>query len=49
MNAISLPPLREELGLHPGPALATGEPSYTLEDPVRNQFFRIDWLTFEIL
>lgn len=49
MLAASLPPLREELGLHAGPTLATGEPSYTLEDPVRNQFFRIDWLTFEIL
>jgi putative peptide zinc metalloprotease protein len=49
VSAVSLPPLREELGLYPGPSLATGEPSYTLEDPVRNQFFRIDWLTFEIL
>lgn len=46
---IALPPLREELSLHAGPALATGEPSYTLEDPVRNQFFRVDWLTFEVL
>ena len=46
---LRLPPLREELSLHAGPALATGEPSYTLEDPVRNQFFRIDWLTFEVL
>lgn len=44
-----LPPLREELSLHAGPALGTGEPSYTLEDPVRNQFFRIDWMTYEIL
>lgn len=44
-----LPPLREELSLHPGPVLATGEPSRILEDPVRSQFFRIDWLTFEIL
>jgi putative peptide zinc metalloprotease protein len=49
MSYYSLPPLREELGLHRGPALATGEPSHTLEDPVRNQFFRIDWTTFEIL
>ena len=46
---LRLPPLREELSLHAGPALDTGEPSYTLEDPVRNQFFRIDWLTFEVL
>jgi putative peptide zinc metalloprotease protein len=45
----ALPPLREELGLHRGPALASGEPSHTLEDPVRNQFYRIDWATFEIL
>jgi len=45
----SLPPLREELSLHRGPTLATGEPSHTLEDPVRSQFFRIDWTTFEIL
>jgi putative peptide zinc metalloprotease protein len=43
------PPLREELSLHAGPALSTGEPSYTLEDPARNQFFRIDWMTYEIL
>jgi len=49
MSYYTLPPLREELGLHRGPALATGEPSHTLEDPVRNQFFRIDWTTFEIL
>jgi putative peptide zinc metalloprotease protein len=46
---LHLPPLREELSLHAGPALAGGQPSWTLEDPVRNQFFRIDWLTFEIL
>ncbi|WP_420473421.1 HlyD family efflux transporter periplasmic adaptor subunit [Noviherbaspirillum sp. ST9] len=46
---VALPPLREELSLHPGPILANGEPSHILEDPVRNQFFRIDWMTFEIL
>jgi len=44
-----LPALREELALMPGPALAGGEPSWTLHDPVRHQFFRIDWLGFEIL
>ncbi|MEY4653015.1 MAG: hypothetical protein RI884_1596 [Pseudomonadota bacterium] len=44
-----LPPLREELDLLPGPPLADGQPSWTLHDPVRHQFFRIDWLTFEIL
>lgn len=44
-----LPVLREEIALHPGPRLADGQPSWTLHDPVRNAFFRIDWLTFEIL
>jgi len=43
------PALREELALFPGPRLADGQPSWTLHDPVRNQFFRIDWLTFEII
>lgn len=44
-----LPLLREELALYCGPHLADGQPSWTLHDPVRNQFFRIDWLTFEII
>lgn len=44
-----LPPLREELALLPGPALADGQPSHTLHDPVRNLFFQIDWPTFEVL
>lgn len=46
---MALPRLREELALLPGPALADGQPSWTLHDPVRNQFFRIDWPTFEVL
>lgn len=46
---MSWPALREELGLFPGPRLPDGQPSWTLHDPVRNQFFRIDWLTFEII
>ena len=44
-----LPRLREELDLLPGPALPDGQPSWTLHDPVRNLFFRIDWPTLEIL
>lgn len=44
-----LPRLREELDLLPGPAQPDGQPSWTLHDPVRNQFFRIDWPTLEIL
>jgi putative peptide zinc metalloprotease protein len=46
---MALPRLREELALLPGPALADGQPSWTLHDPVRNLFFRIDWPTFEVL
>lgn len=44
-----LPLLREELVVYPGPANRAGEPSWTVHDPARNRFFRIDWLTFEIL
>lgn len=44
-----LPALREELDLFEGPTLRKGQPSWVLHDPVRHQFFRIDWLTFEIL
>lgn len=44
-----LPALREELALYPGPHMADGQPSWTLHDPIRNQFFRIDWLSFEII
>ena len=46
---LPLPALREELALYPGPHLADGQPSWTLHDPTRNQFFRIDWLSFEII
>ncbi len=46
---MALPRLREELDLLPGPTLADGQPSWTLHDPVRNQFFRIDWPALEVL
>lgn len=45
----SLPALREELSVHEGPRLHEGQPSWTLHDPARNRFYRLDWLTFEIL
>src|SRR3569623_977958 len=45
----TLPALREELTLYAGPAAGNGAPTLSLLDPTRNQFFRIDWLTFEIL
>lgn len=44
-----LPRLREELDLLPGPTLPDGQPSWTMHDPGRNQFFRIDWPTLEVL
>lgn len=44
-----LPKIREELDLLSGPIEADGQPSWTLHDPVRNLFFRIDWPTLEIL
>ncbi len=44
-----LPFLREELALLPGPTLADGQASWTLHDPTRNLFFRIDWPSFEVL
>ena len=46
---MGLPALREELDLFEGPKQANGQPSWVLQDPVRQQFFKIDWLTFEIL
>lgn len=44
-----LPVLREEIVVYPGPTNYAGEPSWTIHDPTRNRFFRIDWLTHEIL
>lgn len=42
-------PLREELTLHAGPPAASGAPTWSLQDPVRNAYFRIDWLAFEVI
>ena len=49
MSAMALPPLRDELSLHPGPVDADGSPTWTLRDPVRHRFFRLDWSAFEIV
>ncbi len=46
---MQLPPLREELRLSEGPRAHDGQPGWTLHDPARNRFFRLDWSTFEIL
>ncbi|HEV7368351.1 HlyD family efflux transporter periplasmic adaptor subunit [Arenibaculum sp.] len=44
-----VPPLREELTLHPGPRTRAGVPTWTLQDPANNRFFRIGWAEFEML
>ena len=43
------PALREELQIHPAGANRDGSPAWHICDPVRNLFFRIGWLEFEIL
>ena len=43
------PALRQDLQLHHAPALADGTPSWTLHDPVRHRFMRIDRTTHEVL
>ncbi|GAA5316942.1 MAG: hypothetical protein AseanaTS_21460 [Candidatus Pelagadaptatus aseana] len=45
----SLPRLREDLILHTAPSSHSGAPNWSLQDPVRNLFFRIDWQSFEML
>ncbi|MFC7433528.1 HlyD family efflux transporter periplasmic adaptor subunit [Hydrogenophaga bisanensis] len=49
MSTVAWPRLREDLALLPGPSLPDGQPSWTLHDPARNLFFRIDWPSFEML
>jgi putative peptide zinc metalloprotease protein len=44
-----LPPIREDLRLYPGPTHRDGSPSWRILDPVRNSFFEIGWLEFELL
>ena len=44
-----LPLLREDLKLYPGAPLRDGSPSWRILDPVRNAFFEIGWLEFELL
>lgn len=43
------PELRQELTLHKGPPDGNGATTWTLHDPVRNQYFSIDWISFHIL
>ena len=47
--AAGLPSLRDELTILDGPAGPDGAPTWTLHDPLRNQFFRLGWPVFEVL
>lgn len=44
-----LPAIRDELKLMPAAPNADGTPAWVIQDPVRNRFFRIGWLEFELL
>ena len=46
---VMLPPLREDLRLYPGAAHHDGSPSWRILDPIRNSFFEIGWLEFELI
>jgi putative peptide zinc metalloprotease protein len=48
-QALMLPPVREDLRLYPGPPQRDGSPTWRILDPVRNSFFEIGWLEFELL
>lgn len=47
--ATALLPLRQEIGLFPGPTALDGSPTWTLHDPSANRFYRLGWQEFEIL
>jgi putative peptide zinc metalloprotease protein len=53
LNAGAQPPpwpaLREELQIHAAGSNRDGSPAWHICDPVRNLFFRIGWLEFEML
>jgi putative peptide zinc metalloprotease protein len=46
---VVLPPVREDLRLYPGSPQGDGSPTWRILDPVRNSFFEIGWLEFELL
>ncbi len=48
-QAPKVPRLRQDIKLYPGPRHRDGSPSWRILDPVRNRFFEIGWLEFELL
>lgn len=49
METLTLPRLRDDLELLPGPRAVDGSPTWSIFDPPRNRYFRIGWLAFEML
>ena len=45
----ALPTLREELKLVEGPSALDGSPTWTIFDPVRNNYFNFGWKTFQLI
>src|SRR5436853_2203367 len=48
-GSVALPPIREDLRLYPGAPARDGSPTWRILDPIRNSFFEIGWLEFELL
>lgn len=44
-----LPELREDIQLLQGPTALDGSPTWTIFDPIRNRYFKIGWLAFQLL
>ncbi len=44
-----VPKLRQDIKLYPGARHRDGSPSWRILDPVRNRFFEIGWMEFELL
>ena len=42
-------PLRQELNLFPGPEDYQGGPTWVMQDPANQRFFRFDWPSLEML
>lgn len=48
-DAPGLPTIRDELKLFSGSTHEDGSPTWVIQDPVLNRFYRIGWLEFELL
>lgn len=49
LPGVMLPALREDLRLHETAPEADGAPTWVIQDPLNNSFYRIGWLEFECL